>query len=498
MSPYRILLYLISVLGVLLILSFVVPAEGFDLFGYKVRFPSYDHFMAYRPVEKKDISTITDRLDKKFKKLEADSSKKHKNADLNGVNIGANTGAEEIDESGVVKITFGNGSGQADLYNFFAKLASASANKDKIRIIHYGDSQIEGDRITAYLRSKVQGKFGGFGPGMIPFMNVYPTMSFKQAHSPTWKRYASFPGFVKGVKHKSYGAMCSFARFTPVINDSSWTKNEETEAWVEVNNSKSAYGTAQNYNRVKIFYGNCKAPVSVKVYNGGELIHEDSLKADGATHIFELTFDQTPANLKYVFKGKDSPDFYCFVLDGAYGVGVDNVAMRGASGTFVNANDRTQLKLFYDNLGVELFLMQFGGNTVVGVKDSASARTHAHYIGSQLSTLKRLRPGCAVILVGPSDMSTKIDGDWKTYPLLPAFISYLKQEAYKAGAGYWDIYSAMGGENSMPTWVDKNLAGPDYTHFTPSGAKFVGEMFYEALIFEYNKYLEGKKQSEPE
>jgi lysophospholipase L1-like esterase len=493
MSPKKNLVLLVSVLGILTALSFVVPKDGFTVLGYTVRFPTFEKFMSYQPVVKKDISKITDRLALKLKKIQADSTKKHKNANLDGSTIGADTSAEAVDEAGLIKLTFGKDQ-QDILHGFFAKLSTAAGDKKNIRIIHYGDSQIEGDRFTGYLRNKIQSKFGGFGPGMIPFMNVYPTNSFKQTASSHWKRFTTFPGYVKSVKHKRYGAMNSFARFTPVINDSSYLKNAETEASIVIGKSKSAYGTAQTFNRVKIYYGNCKVPVSVNVYNNDELIHTDTLKYDGATHSFELTFSETPENLKYVFKGKDSPDFYCFVLDGAYGVGVDNVAMRGSSGTFVTTGDMSHLKLFYDQLGTELFVMQFGGNAVPYLKDSSQAYTIANYFSSQLQALKRLRPGCAIIVIGPSDMSGKIGGEWKTYPLLPAFVGMLRQASYKAGAAYWDIYQAMGGENSMLTWVEKGLAGPDYTHFTPGGAKFVAEMFYEAFIFEYNKYLKKKKE----
>lgn len=451
--------------------------------------------MAYRPViRSEETKKQTAVLDKEFKKLQADSIKKHKNAPLDGKNILADTSAEDVNENGLVRISFAVGEEHC-LDDFFAKLSSASANKKNVRIIHYGDSQIEGDRMTAYMRNRIQSKFGGYGPGLVAFKNVYNTQSFIQSHSPQWVRYTSFPSIPKSVNHRRFGAMCSYARFTPVVNDSTYLTREETEAWVEIGKSNSAYGTSREFNRVKIWYGNCRVPVSVNVYNNDELIHTDTLKYDGATHVFELTFDKTPEKLKYVFKGKDSPDFYCFQLDGSYGIGVDNIAMRGSSGTFVTTSDMSQLKVFYDNLGTELFIMQFGGNAVPYIKDSAAARSIANHFQAQLAALKRLRPGSDVIVIGPSDMSQKIDGEWRTYPILPAFIGYLKQAAHKAGAGYWDMYAAMGGENSMVTWVEKDWAGPDYTHFSPYGAKLIAESFYKAFILEYNKYLKSKKDT---
>lgn len=35
----------------------------------------------------------------------------------------------------------------------------------QVRVLHFGDSQVEGDRISDYLRSVLQEKYGGYGPG---------------------------------------------------------------------------------------------------------------------------------------------------------------------------------------------------------------------------------------------------------------------------------------------------------------------------------------------
>ncbi len=48
----------------------------------------------------------------------------------------------------------------------------------------------------------------------------------------------------------------------------------------------------------------------------------------------------------------------------------------------------------------------------------------------------------------------------------------------------------MGGRNSMVSWVqaDPPLAAEDYTHFSPQGARKVGELFYDALIADFAEY----------
>ena len=103
-------------------------------------------------------------------------------------------------------------------------------------------------------------------------------------------------------------------------------------------------------------------------------------------------------------------------------------------------------------------------------------------------------PEAAILVIGPSDMSTKDKDKYVTYKHLPGLIETLKEVSMSNGCAYWDMYSAMGGYNSMPSWVnaDPELARPDYVHFSAKGARLVANMFYNSLIFEYNKYLEEK------
>ena len=476
-------------------IALVVPKGGIMINeNLTFHYPTLEEFLSYRKVEKADISEKTTRLEEKFKDDTTGTRPKikHTNADLSKMGVAVDTTDEQIEEDGLNRLEFGNNSA-AILHPFFAKLQSAASGKHSVRILHYGDSQIEGDRMTAYIRNRLQDRFGGFGPGLISFFNVYNTNSFLQSRSDAWKRFTHFGSISPSVKHKRYGAMNAFARFTPVSNDSTWKSRPVTEAWVEIGKSKSAYSYAQTFNRVRVFYGNCKGHVDVDVYNNGELIHSDTLIPDGAMHVMELSFASTPEKLKYVFKGKDSPDFYGFSLEGAYGIGVDNIAMRGDGGIFVTRSDMNNLKLFYNQLGADLFIMQFGGNAVPSIKTEEGAASYAARFGAQLRALKNLVPDAVIIVIGPSDMANKINGEWQTWPILPTLIEKMKAETFKAGAAYWDMYRAMGGQNSMLSWVKDNLAGPDYTHFTPKGARYVSEMFYEALIYEYQKYKNNKE-----
>jgi len=80
--------------------------------------------------------------------------------------------------------------------------------------------------------------------------------------------------------------------------------------------------------------------------------------------------------------------------------------------------------------------------------------------------------------------------------MVPVVRDALKEAAFDAGAAYFDIYEVMGGENSMPLWVnaDPPLAAPDYTHFSRRGSNQIAEVFINSLMTDYDKWLEMKTQ----
>jgi hypothetical protein len=65
----------------------------------------------------------------------------------------------------------------------------------------------------------------------------------------------------------------------------------------------------------------------------------------------------------------------------------------------------------------------------------------------------------------------------------------MKKAAFDNDCAFWDLYTAMGGENSMSSWVSNNLAAKDFTHFSTSGARYVSEMLYNTIMEEYQMYL---------
>lgn len=486
LSPLHVLLFVLVTFSCLAPIVYFVPKDGFNFYGMHFNFLPKEAFFTPIKQEKKDISTIVTKVDTLINES-ANDLITHKNEKNNSL---ATPDGLELSTESSTSIHLSELATQ-NLHRFFDKLAAASENNSKTHILHYGDSQIEGDRMTAFIRQRIQSQFGGVGPGLVPAMNVYSTNTYKQTYSSNFQRYTCFGG--AKLKNRRYGVMGSAARFTAEM-DSARMANENgiKEAWIELEPGKSAYSRAKQFNIVKMYYNSCYKPCSVKIYQGSKLIHEDSLIKDGRFHSLELSFAATPGKLKYIFNASVSPTITGFNLESETGVQVSNIGMRGTNGLIFGYMDQALLGKMYQELNTDLFLLQFGGNSVPFFKDSSSVRNYVRSLKGQIGTLKRLRPSAAFILIGPSDMSHLENGVFVSYPLLAYCTQQLKKMSGENGVGYYDLYAAMGGNNSMPSWVEQGLAGKDYIHFSVRGASIASQLFYDAFAAEFAKWYQQK------
>jgi lysophospholipase L1-like esterase len=371
------------------------------------------------------------------------------------------------------------------LYPFFRTLRNLPSSGQLIRIMHYGDSQIEDDRITSLLRNRLQSKFGGSGAGLVPASQLYPyAFSMKQEASENWDRYIGFARRDTNVGHNRYGALASFCSFTPYTA----LESDTSEAWIRFSVSPYAYNNTKRFNQCRIFYSRNKTPFLNELYIDDQLSDADIFPASSKLNVIKWSFDSPQEELMLKFKGQASPEVYGIALDGFKGVAVDNIPLRGCSGLFFTLFDEALMTEMYRELNVKLFILQFGGNFVPSGLTNFSGFENWFY--SQLLRIKKLCPGAGILVIGVADMSVKDKNNYITNPNVEKVRDALKSASFKAGVAFWDMYKAMGGQNSMPSWVNANppLASDDFVHFNPRGAKTIGQMFYNAFMLEYHKY----------
>lgn len=491
-KPWHILLFLLGVFAALAGLAYVFPEQGLEIAGQKISFPTLTSYFDQKKPEKKDISKIIALADAEDllteKKPGKDTSRVMSKADSNAKK---EIQYLEVTDPSIKLITSlqYKDSVRSALNNFFEALAASQESEKGIRILHYGDSQIEGDRITDYLRQKLQNNFGGRGPGIIAAMPVAQSVAIRQSWSDNWERYTSFASVDKRVPHKNFGIAAGFCRYAG-FKDTVADKN----AWLKIKTYQSAGPSVSTYSKVKMFYAAPRKKVALEFYENGILKRSDTLAEKGNFNVMQFNLTQAPNTFEIKFNGKDSPDIYGLSLENGGGVMVDNFGLRGSSGTFFNQMNLAHLKLFYDYLNTKLIILQFGGNALPYIKDKKMCENFGSYLRSQINSLRRLLPGISILVIGPSDMSIKQGENYVTYPLLEDLRDAIRGAAFETNSAFFDMYDCMGGKNSMLSWVDQGIAATDYIHFSPAGARKIAVLLYSAIINDYNLFVQRKKR----
>lgn len=488
MKPVKTLLFTLGVFVLLAGAMWLTPDKGVSLGEFSFHMPTMHEMLVKREVEYADVSNIIKQqfeidslVDFEMDTTEGDSILEviHK-ADYDSLALTINK--LEMDEPG-----------RENLGRFFYHLQQDSLT----RIMHYGDSQIEGDRITAFVRNKLQDRFGGTGVGLRPAVQPYDyVFSARQENNGNWARYPIYGKVDSTITHDRYGVMGAFSRYAlPVPDSVPFSDSVPYVAGLTISQTDISFLRTREYEQLRLFYGNAKRPVQVKIMARGDTVTTDTLRANLAYGTITCTLPDSTNSVTFEFSGYDSPDIYGIELASQTGVIMDNIALRGSSGTiFTKANFEHSLKMYRD-LNPSLFILQFGGNVMPYMQDNAAIKSYGRLFASQIKRIRQICPDAAIIVIGPSDMSTKVKDRYVTYGHLPDVVRTLKKVSLENGCAYWDMYKAMGGYNSMPSWVNAvpELARPDYVHFSAKGARLIANMFYNALIFEYNNYLEGEK-----
>ena len=107
--------------------------------------------------------------------------------------------------------------------------------------------------------------------------------------------------------------------------------------------------------------------------------------------------------------------------------------------------------------------------------------------------IRTVAPDCAILFTTNNDSFTRTGRSYRNNPngLLAKQVFFTLGTYYNTGV--WDLFTFMGGLGSMKKWESEGLAKLDKLHFTPLGYSLLGDLFYNALMTEYNKYLQAKE-----
>ncbi len=483
-SPWH-TLALFAGIALLIFMGIVFELDGTKIGGYELLFPTEED-LAGGTARKVDM----DRLLQDYHEIDIRGSAfKLDNASESIVHIDADsTDLNDQSEEDVEKETFSppNRDLQWDsvkpfpLERFFVHLAGKNT-RVITRVLHYGDSQIEGDRITSRLREEMQQHFGGFGPGLQSFTPLVKSWSIRSNPSDHWKRYPGFGRKDTSITHNEYGPLITLSRYT--------LKDSVNLPFIDIAPSKTGYSRNKRFDDIYVYFGNVTD--SVRIIASTEETVFSSIKIDSNSRSpIRIELNDSPTdNVRLMFNG-ESADWYGYSAQGKHGLVIDNIPLRGASGTFFSNIPKSHFTSHFTDGEVRLVILQFGGNVVPYIDSKKSAINYGKRMEREIATFQSRFPDADFIFIGPSDMGTKVRTQMQTFPHLIDVRDALKEAAFNRGIVYWDIFEAMGGENSMQSWVENDppLAASDYVHFTPKGASVVAQWLTDAIMDAYRDW----------
>ncbi|MDR1879410.1 MAG: hypothetical protein LBQ78_00550, partial [Tannerellaceae bacterium] len=342
-----------------------------------------------------------------------------------------------------------------------------------VRIAFMGDSFIEGDIVVADFRDALQKQFGGHGVGFVPVTSdaaqFRPTIDQEEEG---WTAYSM-------QKDRQYTYALPGMLF---------------EAHQDI--ATLSFKTAGRYARLKEpsslkFLYTKSGPVEMQlVYH-----HE----ADTLTAVFPATLivsqfvlNDTISEGCFTFSGAKGFRALGLVLEDNKGVVVDNYSLRGNTGLLLEYLDPADCESFNKIRPYDLIILQYGLNVVN--EEMLQYGWYRQRMVDVVGHIQRCFPDSDLLLLSVSDRAYQHDGEISTMPAVLALLHAQRGIARQANIPFWNVFGAMGGENSMVRYVENDWASKDYTHLTFRGGREIAKRLTDALMAEKTFYDEAEKR----
>jgi len=338
--------------------------------------------------------------------------------------------------------------------------------KKKIRIAFFGDSMIEGDLISSTLRKLMQQKFGGYGVGFVPVTSIVANERITITHrfSDNWQdvnfknhRFNTAPLYISGHTFFASG------KSTVQVED----KTIEQDAPL---NKYLLFGYANQ---------------TIDINSNGVI-----KKLQPTGHFNEVLLDNSNERKIKIEVSDDNLPLYGLSLESPEGIIVDNFSYRGSAGIEYGKMDTDFLASIAKTHSYDLIIMQYGVN-LLEKPDDGNFDWYYKPMKIAVQRIQQSFKDADVLIMSTGDRAFHYPSGFQTATGLLALLNLQQRIAFETGSSFFNLYSSMGGENSMVKWVTDNppLAYKDYTHPNSRGADVIGKSIYNALLYEYNKIV---------
>jgi LysM repeat protein/lysophospholipase L1-like esterase len=351
--------------------------------------------------------------------------------------------------------------------NFFKKLKQAQTQK--LKILHIGDSHVQADIFTGYVRNELQKIFGEGGRGFVfPYAaaSTHAAYDYKTSCKGKWeysRNVQPYPAYDMGITGVTVHTEDSSASFKLVFP--SWAlKDNYNVLKIYCRRSPDSYN-------LKLKASGIEAPLYIDCNSFNDKLYIE-IKLPKASDTLEFFVNETDTIQK-------SFECYGLMIETAEDKGIlyNSVGINGAGLTSILKENILLYQL--SELNPDLVIIDIGLNDFYKV--AFKKEDIEKNLSNIIDIIQRASPDASIILCDGQDVYYRYwdEANCKSYA------SLMREIAFRKNCAFYDYYYVSGGQYSMLKWKYNKLARYDKVHLTAPGYIVRGELFLNALLNSY-------------
>lgn len=357
----------------------------------------------------------------------------------------------------------------AHILPFWEKLKS---NDRKVRVLHVGDSHIQGDIQGREIRHRLYKVWGAGGRGYVFPYHVAGTSSaydYVSSGEGQWLSARSvqlqplLPLGITGIAIGTY---------------------DPTAQW-EIRWNPAYQPVAKPGARLRLLTRVLRPGIRCSLWvNTSAAPQVRELPAGYALTEFTLAEPLMALRGGWGWEGEDSLSYAelqgIFIEEGTTGITWYSMGISGA-----RLGDWATLPLLKESLRLlqpDLIVIDLGTNDLYAPNATLSSFRQA--IEAAIDTIRAVSPEISILLTTPQEFYRSM----RPLPLLEGASRLIRWVASQKGVAVWDAYTILG---PIREWRSAGLASSDMVHLTVAGYALKGQLFAAALLTSYELYRRG-------
>lgn len=360
---------------------------------------------------------------------------------------------------------------------FMAKLKKT--NKQRVHILHIGDSHVQADIFTHETRTLMGGTFGHAGRGMVfPYTTArtHTAADYRSKHTGKWyyarnvERYPELPIGVTGITSRTYDHLSAF-------------KLSFKEGAIR-----------PEFTRLRILMDRTVRSFDLRIIAGRDTVFVDVFKNAIDSLSDQIWVDMPKGSSEYLFElvKNDTLQSYFEI----YGISIESPDNRGLLYTSVGINGAGHYSIMRENklpqhltdLKPDAIILDVGANDFYQ-KGMEQERFKDNLV-SIIEMFKTYAPDALIILSNSQD----IHRGGYSVRACSIFSTMISDVAKSENVAFYDWYRVAGGNQSMKIWKSLHLANRDGVHLTRDGYELKGSLIYQSFGRTYRRFFTPTKK----